>query len=236
MTERFIDVSHEALIRGWPRLRGWLDEDRTGLRLHRRITEAAQEWERSNRDSDLLYRGAKLVQAHEWRERHGHELNLLERDFLDASISLKHRLEQEEKERTERELAAALKVAETERQRAEVERKARRRQSSLIFALIGLLLLAAVIAGIAVWQGISAQAAERRTRELASHANLSLARYLRADSDDAQALARLALALRLNQQNEEAIILASRILTQTRWPLLLTVQPEWPASGECVKG
>ena len=105
-------ASHEALIRGWPRLRGWLDEDRAGLRLglrlHRRITEAAQEWERSNRDSDLLYRGARLVQAHDWRERNKPELNPLERDFLDASISLKHRLEQEEKERRDRELAAAL--------------------------------------------------------------------------------------------------------------------------------
>jgi hypothetical protein len=58
MAKRFVDVSHEALIRGWPRLRRWLDEDRVGLRLHRRITEAAQEWERSDRDSDLLYRGA----------------------------------------------------------------------------------------------------------------------------------------------------------------------------------
>ena len=75
MAERFIDVSHEALIRGWPRLRAWLDEDRAGLRLHRRITEAAQEWERSNRDADLLYRGARLVQANEWRERHEPELN-----------------------------------------------------------------------------------------------------------------------------------------------------------------
>src|SRR5215472_2800822 len=145
MTERFIDVSHEALIRGWPRLRGWLDEDRAGLRLQRRITEAAQEWERSNQDPDLLYRGAKLVQAHDWRERRGPELNPLERDFLDASISLKHRLEREEKERRERELAAALKLAETERQRAEVESRARRQQSFLIFGLIGLLLRAAVI-------------------------------------------------------------------------------------------
>src|SRR5262252_735862 len=154
MAERFIDVSHEALIRGWPRLRAWLDEDRAGLRLLRRITEAAQEWERSNRDADLLYRGARLVQAKEWRERYEPDLNPIERDFLDESISLRSRLEQEEKERRERELAAALKVAETERQRAEVERKARQRQRLFIFALIGLLLLAAVIAGVAVWQGI----------------------------------------------------------------------------------
>ena len=96
MPKRYVDVSHEALIRGWPRLRRWLDEDRPGLRLHRRITEAAEEWHRSNRDNDLLFRGAKLLQTQEWRERNEPELNPLEREFLDASIGLKRRLEQQE--------------------------------------------------------------------------------------------------------------------------------------------
>src|SRR5438034_1644629 len=97
MPERFLDVSHEALIRGWPRLRRWLDEDRAGLRLQRRITETAEEWQRANRDDDLLYRGARLVQAQEWRARHEAELNPLEREFLDASILLKQRVEEQER-------------------------------------------------------------------------------------------------------------------------------------------
>jgi WD40 repeat protein len=46
---RIIDVSNEALIRGWDKLKGWLDEDREGRRLHRRITEAANEWQESIR-------------------------------------------------------------------------------------------------------------------------------------------------------------------------------------------
>jgi len=58
MPERFLDVSHEALIRGWPRLQAWLDEDRAGLRIQRRITETAEEWQRSNRDDNDLLRGA----------------------------------------------------------------------------------------------------------------------------------------------------------------------------------
>jgi len=37
--ERLVDVSHEALIRSWPRLRKWIDEDRASLRLLRRVTE-----------------------------------------------------------------------------------------------------------------------------------------------------------------------------------------------------
>ena len=39
------EVAHEALLREWPRLRGWLEEDVDGRRLHRRVTEAARDWD-----------------------------------------------------------------------------------------------------------------------------------------------------------------------------------------------
>jgi hypothetical protein len=39
--EGTVEVAHEALIREWPALRGWLEEDREGLRIHRHLTEAA---------------------------------------------------------------------------------------------------------------------------------------------------------------------------------------------------
>src|SRR6266566_2146387 len=137
MSERFLDVSHEALIRGWPRLRRWLDEDRAGLRLQRRITETAEEWQRSSRDNDLLYRGARLIQAQEWRERHEVELNLLEREFLDASIALKQRLEGQEREQRQREVEAAQKLAEAERRRIEEQKKGRRRRNTLVAVTVG---------------------------------------------------------------------------------------------------
>src|SRR5271165_3740064 len=73
--DAFVEVAHEALIRGWPRLRQWLDEDRAGLRLHHRISEVAQEWQRSNKEEGILYRGARLTQAQEWREQNEAELN-----------------------------------------------------------------------------------------------------------------------------------------------------------------
>ncbi len=82
-----VDVAHEALIRGWPRLRRWLDEDRAGLRIHRRVSEAALEWDASH-DAGLLFRGARLAEALAWRERSDDELNARERAFLDASAEL----------------------------------------------------------------------------------------------------------------------------------------------------
>lgn len=87
MSERWVDVSHEALIRGWPRLRGWIEEDRAGLRIHRRLTQAAEEWHK-HRDDGALYRGVRLAQATEWRDRTRPRLNDLERAFVDASIAL----------------------------------------------------------------------------------------------------------------------------------------------------
>lgn len=58
-----VDVAHEALIRAWPRLRQWIDDDRAGLRIVRRLSEAAEEWRRGDRDESLLYRGSRLVQT-----------------------------------------------------------------------------------------------------------------------------------------------------------------------------
>lgn len=87
--DQLVDVSHEALIRGWPRLRNWVEEDRAGLRTLLRLNDAAQEWRRENRDEELLYRGARLAVALEWRARNEGRLNELEREFLAASEELK---------------------------------------------------------------------------------------------------------------------------------------------------
>jgi WD40 repeat protein len=107
--EQIVDVSHEALIRGWPRLRSWIEEDRAGLRVLRRLTEAVREWQPS-KDESLLYRGARLAQAIEWRERNEAVLNESERAFLKASVSQQEAAERRRK-RVIVGLAAGLLVA-----------------------------------------------------------------------------------------------------------------------------
>ncbi len=94
--EPTVEVAHEALIRGWPELRRWVDRDRETLRLHRRLTEAAADWDGAGRDEGSLYRGARLAA---WAERDTAELNPLEREFLDAS---RERAEREERTRRRR--------------------------------------------------------------------------------------------------------------------------------------
>ena len=63
------EVAHEALLREWPRLRGWLEQDAEGRRIHQRLADAAREWDAGGRDSGELYRGARLAAALEHADR-----------------------------------------------------------------------------------------------------------------------------------------------------------------------
>ena len=80
------EVAHEALIREWPTLRKWLAENREGLRIQRRLSEAAQEWKAMKRHQDALHRGAWLEQALEWSQPYGGDMSDLEREFLANSL------------------------------------------------------------------------------------------------------------------------------------------------------
>jgi formylglycine-generating enzyme required for sulfatase activity len=83
------EVAHEALIREWGTLRKWLDEDRESLRLHRHLTESAQEWKRRGKEASELYRGVRLRQTQEWMKDHNELLSPLEKEFLGASRNIR---------------------------------------------------------------------------------------------------------------------------------------------------
>jgi DNA-binding SARP family transcriptional activator/WD40 repeat protein len=80
-----VEVAHEALLREWPRLRGWLEEDVQGRRLHRQLSDTARAWDAEGRDTGSLYRGGRLAAALDWAAAHDPELNATERAFLDDS-------------------------------------------------------------------------------------------------------------------------------------------------------
>ncbi|GAA2875504.1 hypothetical protein GCM10010443_42290 [Actinoplanes cyaneus] len=101
-----VELTHEALLRAWPRLAGWIAGDRDTLRLQHRLAEAAAVWEAHDRDPDILYRGAPLEQAAPLRDR----LNRREREFLDAGLRAEHARVRADRRaaRRLRRLAAAL--------------------------------------------------------------------------------------------------------------------------------
>ncbi|MFF4432813.1 hypothetical protein ACFYZ4_27090 [Streptomyces sp. NPDC001513] len=85
LDEESVEITHEAIIRCWPRLRGWLTEDRERLLLHRRLTDATADWEAQDRDPHALYRGAPLAAALDLAAADGSRLTSREQHFLDAS-------------------------------------------------------------------------------------------------------------------------------------------------------
>jgi WD40 repeat protein/class 3 adenylate cyclase len=174
LSEESAEVAHEALIREWPTLREWLNQDREGLRMHRHLTEAARDWELLGRDPGALYRGAHLAQAREWTALHPNTLNVEERSFLHASLEQEQHEEEEREEQQRRELEAAQRLAETERARAEEQTHsaANLRKRSLYLSVA--LVIAIVSIGVAVWFTIQLrqQAIVARARELGTQAIL----------------------------------------------------------------
>jgi Novel STAND NTPase 1 len=61
-----VEITHEALLRVWPRLRQWIDTDRAGNLTRQELEEAAAVWDRKGRDNAELYRGRRLEEARAW--------------------------------------------------------------------------------------------------------------------------------------------------------------------------
>ncbi|MFI0238240.1 AAA family ATPase [Streptomyces sp. NPDC016845] len=87
-----VEITHEALLHAWPRLRGWIDEGKSDHLLRQRLEEDGRAWEESERDSALLYRGSRLDHARGWAQSAGDTyLTRVATDFLRASAALRKR-------------------------------------------------------------------------------------------------------------------------------------------------
>jgi len=102
-----VEVAHEALLREWPRLRGWIEEDAEGHQLRQHLTQAASQWDGSGRQDSELYRGARLSATLDWTSTHGSDLNELEREFVSESRQASER-EAQRIRRTNRRLRGLL--------------------------------------------------------------------------------------------------------------------------------
>ena len=162
-----IEIAHEALIRGWGQLRRWIETDRAGLRTHRRLTEAAREWDQAGREPSFLLTGARLAEAREWADSPSGDLTILELEFLGASIAA-------ERKRRSDEVEAARRLAE------EVRRKSRLARNLKVVAAVAFALAAAAF--YSQYQAIQATAAAtaetKKARREATRANPAPARSI----------------------------------------------------------
>ncbi|MGH3896867.1 MAG: helix-turn-helix domain-containing protein [Pseudonocardiaceae bacterium] len=88
-----VEITHEALVRAWPRLRQWIDTDRAGNLIRQELDAAADAWARDRRDAAALYRGSRLDAARTWATSTAQESDLspAASAFLAASIHQQHR-------------------------------------------------------------------------------------------------------------------------------------------------
>ena len=72
-----IDVAHEALIRHWPRLRQWIEENRIALQQKRQIERAAEQWQNNGKPSrDFLLQGLQLATAEKFQQNYAETMPL----------------------------------------------------------------------------------------------------------------------------------------------------------------
>jgi WD40 repeat protein len=152
-----VEITHEALLRAWPRLAEWLTTDRPGLLVHRRLADAAKAWLDVRRDAGSLYRGAQLADVRAWldgREDRAADLSTAEGEFVTASVAA------EEADR-------------------EFIRRNNRRLRRGIAVLTVLVVVTLIASGLALWQQRVANA--QRAQALAQQA-IALSREYAAES------------------------------------------------------
>jgi WD40 repeat protein/serine/threonine protein kinase len=106
--EQTVELVHEALIRGWNRLRRWMETDRAFRAWQERLRLALTQWYGSNRDDDVLLRGALLAEAEGWQTERAPQLTPAEQQFITASLTHRTQMQAAEAEQRQKQERAIL--------------------------------------------------------------------------------------------------------------------------------
>jgi DNA-binding SARP family transcriptional activator/WD40 repeat protein len=149
ITEARIEITHDALLAHWPRLRGWLEERVLAAELLDHLDIATRAWQDAGRPASDLYRGARLQAALDWRAAHPDDVSAAENEFLDAA-----------------EAAAGAELA-SAREQVRREMRAGRRLRAVVAGLAAMVVLAAVGVAIALHERSLADRSADRARTAA---------------------------------------------------------------------
>jgi len=204
-----VEVAHEALVRNWPRLVGWLEDERARIRERLRVTEAAEQWLKLNRDPGALLRGALLEDALRYTD-----LNGLETEYVTASEEAVAAVAREKEATRQRELEQALalaaeqeQLAKSERQWAEFQEKSAsdlRRRNTWLTAISVIAILLAVAAFL-FFQRSNLKATEAELARSTAEAEATAAATARMD---AEAKATTAAEEAANARSAQAVAVA----------------------------
>jgi len=179
-----IDLAHEAIITGWPALRGWIAELRNAEDIRRRLEAQAQAWIMLGRGDGGLLDAVELGQAEAW---------LTSPDAIELGSSV---------ELDELVTASRASLAAARARRARINRLFR----VLSAALAVLLVAVAIVAVVAVQQRNEAE----NGRQLARSSELALTaeKLLPNELDRALLLAQESLEVRPTALGNEALLAA----------------------------
>ena len=170
--EATLELAHEALLRRWTTLKGWLDEDFERLARLEGVKRASREWEVHSRSlAYATHAGALLEEAERLYARPDFtaRLDATDRAYLAACI---------EKAKLVREEERAQGRARDEQVREESERLVKRARNARREAWISSVGLAAALAVAALggWQWLTATQAKREAQAQRERAENTLAR------------------------------------------------------------
>jgi WD40 repeat protein/transcriptional regulator with XRE-family HTH domain len=97
-------LTHDAVLTAWPRLRDWIEQNAESLRERRRIAEGAKAWAEAGREEAALWRGSQLATARDWASSPDRRAELPQQalEFVDASVAAGTARERLERRRTRR--------------------------------------------------------------------------------------------------------------------------------------
>jgi len=183
--ETVVEVALESLLRQWPELRTWLEQDQESLKAADDIERDAKRWEARQRDRSRLIGGTWLAEAETLAAAPGYrDLLAPALEFLVASRQMETAEQEKEKRRQLKELEAAREKQATAEQHARAQRRLNR-------LLVVLAAVAVVVALVAVVSMVNSHRAKLRAKaeEHYTHAQAVLAGDV--EGDDVQAFKEL---------------------------------------------
>ncbi len=109
--QEYIEPAHDALVKGWVRLKEWIDKELEGFVLRQRLTAATNDWAKNPQDSGLLLPdGDRLNQLEKILKSENSWFNQKEAKFVERSI-------QKRREQERKSLENQVKLNTTESQR-----------------------------------------------------------------------------------------------------------------------
>jgi WD40 repeat protein len=188
-----LDLSHESLMRGWQRLRGWVEDEAQSARVFRRLLDTARLWGDGKaglfRDPDLQialsWREQEAPNA-EWAEQYGGHFDKAI-SFLETSNAEAEAEQQAKEVARQRELAQAQELAESRKQRLIQQQRAAKRLRKLIAGLAVVAMIAglACVAALIANQKANTLAEIARQNENQANQNAQQAEQSRKDTEKA---------------------------------------------------